>query len=787
MTKLSIGRTTESIGLACVPLVLAQAALCHADDEFMVVASSGCDIFDREAGGAFRYGPSIIINPDDSIDVWTSSPGDGAVEQWDWIRHMRSTDGGYTWSEHTVVLQPTPGSVDHFSVCDPGVVVIGGYYHIGYTSTTDARGTDNNVFVARGTSPTGPFEKWNGSGWGGNPQPMIEFTGPTNQFGAGEPSFVVKDGTLYVYYSWLSSTAQTRVATASASDPNWPGNLTLQGVALSRGPGEDSTDVKYVDALGRFIGIGVRQRFSASSFLQVWDSTDGLTFTEAGEIRGSLHDWAHNAGISGTPEGHMDLAGDDNLVAYAYSPDDTVSWAYWSTHANPISIVPAVTATILHVDETAAGAGDGTSWTDACTTLLDALAIAKASGGRVEEVWVAEGTYTPIRGTVARSRSFELRSGLAVYGGFAGTEAVRSARDFAARVTVLSGEIGGAGDATDNSLHVVDGSGVDSTAVLDGFTITAGFANDFPSEHDAGGGMYNDGGSATVSNCTFAANSADAEGGGMYNDGGSTTVTNCTFIGNTAGADGGGMCNVDSSATVADCVFTENTARLGGGMGNRSANPVVTNCLFVGNTQFAGGMGAGLTGGAGMSNFEWSAPTVTNCTFTANAAQWKGGGIYNKEGAPTVTNCILWANTDEIGSVESSQISNRIGTAVVNYSCIQDADPDDAAIYAGTGNIDDDPLVLDASAGNLTLTDGSPAIDAGDNAAPNLPATDCDGNPRIANGTVDMGAYESRPSVLAPALSRWHVALLAGMTVLTGILLIDRRRRRSRTFGASEN
>ena len=57
-------------------------------------------------------------------------------------------------------------------------------------------------------------------------------------------------------------------------------------------------------------------------------------------------------------------------------------------------------------------------------------------------------------------------------------------------------------------------------------------------------------------------------------------------------------------------------------------------------------------------------------------------------------------------------------------------------------NIDDDPYFVDAPEGDLSLYPGSPAIDAGDNLAPNLPTTDIVGNPRIANGTVDMGAYE---------------------------------------------
>lgn len=308
-----------------------------------ITAQAGWDIFDREnppegQTGSYRYGASIIINDDNSIDWWAAGPGlYPGYEEWDWIRYRHSVDGGKTWGTEKVVLRPTPGSLDAYSVCDPGVVKFGGYYYLGYTSTTSASGVENDVFVARSQSPTGPFDKWNGSGWGGNPQPFIEYDGSAGGWGAGEPSFVVKDETLYIYYTWNS--AETRVATVSASDTNWPGNITHHGVALTRGSGEDSTDVKYIDAYGKFIGISTANRFSAESSIKVWESKDGLTFTSAGKVEGiAVQDWAHNAGISGTANGHIDLE-DDNFIAYAYSPSNSnVPWAYWNTHLNPVEI-----------------------------------------------------------------------------------------------------------------------------------------------------------------------------------------------------------------------------------------------------------------------------------------------------------------------------------------------------------------------------------------------------------------------------------------------------------------
>ncbi|MHC4533346.1 MAG: right-handed parallel beta-helix repeat-containing protein [Planctomycetota bacterium] len=267
--------------------------------------------------------------------------------------------------------------------------------------------------------------------------------------------------------------------------------------------------------------------------------------------------------------------------------------------------------------------------------------------------------------------------------------------------------------------------------VLEGFTITGGNATGLE-PHSDGGGMYNWESSPTVTNCTFSSNTANYHGGGMYNDNSSPTVTNCTFTGNSANS-GGGMYNNESSPTVTNCTFTGNNADwYGGGMNNyNNSSPTVTNCTFGGNTANLGG---------GMYNFS-SSPTVTNCTFSGNISHFYGGGMSNVDySSPTVTNCILWGDSpDEIFDDDNS-------STTVTYSDVQGGWP-------GTGNIDADPLFAD---GDLRLSAASPCINAGSNAA--LPPDtadldgdgdttepiplDLDGNARIFNGVVDMGAYE---------------------------------------------
>lgn len=191
---------------------------------------------------------------------------------------------------------------------------------------------------------------------------------------------------------------------------------------------------------------------------------------------------------------------------------------------------------IIYVDKDASGSNDGSSWADAYTTLQDALD--GASSG--DEIWVAEGTYKPTAqhgGSGERYRSFQMKNGVAIYGGFDGTETQRDQRNWQANPTILSGDIGAEGDGSDNCYHVFyhpSATALDETAILDGFTITAGNATGTGS-HSNGSGMYNDSCSPTLNNCSFLSNAAGNAGGGMYNMGNSApSVTSCSFAGNSA-------------------------------------------------------------------------------------------------------------------------------------------------------------------------------------------------------------------------------------------------------------
>jgi len=270
----------------------------------------------------------------------------------------------------------------------------------------------------------------------------------------------------------------------------------------------------------------------------------------------------------------------------------------------------------------------------------------------------------------------------------------------------------------------------------------------------SGNSAYNYGGTyyGTVNNCTINGNSANNLSGGTCGG----TVNNCTISGNSAGRYGGGT----FYGTVNNCIISRNSAGYGGGgtaygtvndcaiSGNLSNNKgggtydsIVNNCSISGNSAYNGGgtydgsvnnciiieNSAGYGGGTCFG-------TVNNCTITGNAVTNSGGGTFYG----TVNNCIIWDNT----APESTNYSDSI----ISYSCSY-------PLPSGTGNISNNPQFISATDFHLQAT--SPCRDAGTNAYAPMP-WDLDGNPRIIDGTVDMGAYEFVPE----PVGIWIIGLL---------------------------
>lgn len=257
---------------------------------------------------------------------------------WDKIVYMRSLDGGKSWQKEQDALIPTDYSRDALSCCDPGVAFWGGYYYLGYTSTENQEGKDNHLYMARATSPAGPWEKWNGTGWGGDkPQPIVTYNGNPKKFGAGEPCMIVIEDKLYLYYSWNDDHATTRLSTAPASDPLWPSKLEDQGTVIDKEgiPKPDHSDIKYIEETGMFLAIHAADRNTDNSYIMMWESSDGINFREVGRMQGTFEKGIMNAGLTGDALGHI-RKNDRHFICYAHS-DAPRQWGEWYTWWSPLT------------------------------------------------------------------------------------------------------------------------------------------------------------------------------------------------------------------------------------------------------------------------------------------------------------------------------------------------------------------------------------------------------------------------------------------------------------------
>ena len=315
---------------------------------------SGKDVFALWGSGKpdYRYGPSMILNRDGGVDAWFASPGDGKKE-YDWILYRHSDDGGDTWGDEKIVLAPTPGTADHKSVCDPDVFWHDGYYYMGYTGTVNEDGLCNNVFLARSKNPDGPFEKWDGKGWGKDPVPIVYFTGVEIGWGVGEPSFVIVGDTIYVYntldsfsdeYGWVRA---TQVRTADITDPSWPAKLRYEGIAMYRNDAtdrsgytyadSDSWNVVYLEESRKFVALTTNRRFKKDSCLLYYESDDGITFERVSELNTDVISGCHNCGIMADGSGHI-RKNDKKMIGYAYAGSGKTTWGVWATRFAPIII-----------------------------------------------------------------------------------------------------------------------------------------------------------------------------------------------------------------------------------------------------------------------------------------------------------------------------------------------------------------------------------------------------------------------------------------------------------------
>lgn len=310
------------------------------------------------------------------------------------------------------------------------------------------------------------------------------------------------------------------------------------------------------------------------------------------------------------------------------------------------------TTGIVYVRAGASGANNGSSWANAYTDLNVAL----TNTCRGAEIWVAAGTYKP---TVAinRNKSFILPDGVAIYGGFAGTETARTQRNVTANVTILSGDQGSnsPGTVTDDQYHVVGVFGTSAGTVLDGFTIQHANANIVAAPtggRDLGGGIYMLGGQLLLENNTFNACRAGSGGGVLASSGAKMTINKCTFQGNITSSEGGGIFAIEGAkVSISNSTFTNNSSTTNGGAirSNSLAAVSIFKSNFLNNISQRGGA---------FYMFDCENNTVDSCNFESNgnATTIAGGALYTGFNDPpstslTITNSVFVNNQATEGGV----------------------------------------------------------------------------------------------------------------------------------------
>ncbi|BCS95388.1 hypothetical protein DSLASN_10200 [Desulfoluna limicola] len=262
---------------------------------------------------------------------------------------------------------------------------------------------------------------------------------------------------------------------------------------------------------------------------------------------------------------------------------------------NPASVPGAIP--VWYVKPSGLSSNDGKSWASAWTDPQHAIYYA----GPGEAVWITNGLYTPtwapnLSGeTDPRANHFSLKKGVAVYGGFTGTESSIEERVVDMNTTIFSGEIQSS-LTTDNIRHIFyhpESLGLDATARLDRVTISSGNA-DGEGIHGQGGGMLNLSASPTLRLCRFENNRAGS-GGALFNNDSSPELVQCLLYGNETLA----IANRNNShPAVVNTTLTANV----GGISNDATSSVRLESSIVWNN----GDGAQVSEALSASEVLWS-------------------------------------------------------------------------------------------------------------------------------------------------------------------------------------
>ena len=419
---------------------------------------------------------------------------------------------------------------------------------------------------------------------------------------------------------------------------------------------------------------------------------------------------------------------------------------------------------IVYVDSSAASGGDGSSWANAIPELADALKAAKYDA-TITKVHVAKGTYKPLYTADSmlcssnnnRKKSFVIPDGVWVMGGHVNGQITYSG-GFPQNPSILSGDIGTVNNNSDNSYHVVIAAGTNNTNTkLYNFVIENGntdfnalsmMVNGISISGVSGSGMANQANAylsgtnnkgADIMFCTFRNNR------GYYGALSNFFCNNAMIFGckvmNDSAAYGGGIANIGpGTVNIHHSKIQGNKALFyGGGIYASRCNLNIHNSLITGNYSYNDGGGI---------QTDSSTVFIGNCTIANNKAVANYGAFnhYFVTGTPvaTITNSIIWGND---GAPMKNIDTTYKPQLLVNNSIVMGQ-----TYNFGTDMIKMTPNFINPIFTTSAPSDGgdyhlficSPAINAGSNSNFISPyGSDLDGNIRINQNKIDLGAYEN--------------------------------------------
>jgi hypothetical protein len=277
------------------------------------------DAIDNPTTIQYAYAPSIILQ-DNVYHVFFCSGGNIAPA-WDYVRYVSSSDGGNTWTTPVDMLHATAFGGMDLSACDPSVVLFQGFYYMyyGVAITTAPNVFQTVVQVARSTAIDGPYLTYTQRGtWENTPtdpqiiiRPLMTRPQEPSGYGAGQPSVVVMDGKLFMWYTddslFVTQSGDFRTFHLYMLQSSDPVTWTADPNQLTNIVGQDSPDVKYDPVHNQFVATWVLNMFTTQASLVRATSSNGLSWTAPQTIisASSFLPFTNNAGATGDEIGHL--------------------------------------------------------------------------------------------------------------------------------------------------------------------------------------------------------------------------------------------------------------------------------------------------------------------------------------------------------------------------------------------------------------------------------------------------------------------------------------------------